>query len=55
MEPTMKQFDRRIVERDGEQEGYYEYIALLRCCCCGERGGDCGCKVVDGRMVKQEE
>ena len=52
MEPTMRQFDRRIIDRDGEPEGYDEYIALLRCRCCGERGGNCGCSVVDGKMVK---
>ena len=48
-------FDKRIIARDGKPDGYDEYIALLRCCCCGERGGDCGCRVVKGEMVKQEE
>ena len=49
-------FDKRIIDRNGKPpEGYDEYIALLRCCCCGERGGNCGCSVVDGKMVKGEE
>ena len=50
-----KEFDRRIIDRDGKPEGYDEHIAQLRCCCCGERGGNCGCTVVDGKMVKEDK
>ena len=56
MDENELKFDRRMIDRNGKPpEGYDEYIAQLRCCCCGERGGNCGCSVVDGKMVKEDK
>ena len=36
-------FDKRLIERDGEPEGYKEHIETLKCALCGSYDQNCGC------------